>query len=85
MLNAEVVAALDAEIARLHQARNLIASSINGLAPVKRANTLAKTTKTLAVRDTAAAPRTRIISPEGKARIAAAQRLRWAKRKRPKQ
>jgi hypothetical protein len=67
----DIVAGIDAEIARLQQARALLSGTttkIKGRKPVK-ATSGAKTK-----------PR-RQISAEGRARIAAAQKARWAKAK----
>jgi hypothetical protein len=69
----EIIQSIDAEIARLEQARNLL----NGhTAPPKRgrpASSKATATPKPAKR--------RKMSAEGRARIAAAQRARWAKAK----
>lgn len=64
----EIVAAVDAEIARLHQVRTLLAQNGRGLA---HAGSLV---------DGGSKPR-RKMSAAGRARIAAAQRARWAKLK----
>jgi hypothetical protein len=68
-----IIQFIDAEIARLEQAKILL----NGHAtPAKRGRPIgSKATP-------AAGPVRRKISPEGRARIAAAQRARWAKAKR---
>lgn len=58
----EIVRSIDAEIARLRQARQLLAGEIPA---AKRKPSLVK----------------RVISPEGRARIAAAQKARWKKLK----
>jgi len=68
----EIIDTLDAEIARLEQVRTLL----NGhTAPVKRGRPIASNATT-----TTKAPR-RKMSAEGRARIAAAQKARWAKAK----
>jgi hypothetical protein len=59
----ELIAALDAEISRLQQAKALLSG-----ATVKRAGTV-----------TTNATVKRVLSPEARARIAAAQKARWAK------
>jgi hypothetical protein len=69
----EIIQTIDAEIARLEQAKALL----NGhTVPVKRGRPIgSKATP-------AAKPLRGKMSPEGRARIAAAQRARWAKTKR---
>lgn len=70
-----IIATLDGEIARLQQVRDLLASAakVKGMASIKRGpgrpKTLAPVTLT----------KKRILSPEAKARIADAQKARWAK------
>jgi hypothetical protein len=74
----EIISHIDAEISRLTEARSLIAGTAVGKvgrSPRKSG---------LAVSKTRAIPAKRVISPEGRARIAAAQKLRWAKQKRAK-
>ena len=68
-----IIQFIDAEIARLEQAKALL----NGpTAPAKRGRPIGpQATRT-------AKPVRRKISPEGRARIAAAQKARWAKTKR---
>ena len=65
-----IIQLIDAEIARLEQAKTLL----NGhTTPAKRGRPIgSKTTRT-------AKPQRRKISPEGLARIVAAQKARWAK------
>ena len=73
MNRAEIIAALDEEIAKLMHARELIRGS-SGLGPA-----LAKF-----VGNRQSEPQSggrRNMSPEGRRRIAEAQRLRWAKHK----
>jgi hypothetical protein len=67
----EIVAALDVEIARLHQARNLIAQS----------SSEGRGSRLGAVAQPRESTRRRMLSPEARERIAAAQRKRWAKQK----
>jgi hypothetical protein len=68
-----IIQFIDAEIARLEQAKTLL----NGhTTPEKRGRPIGSQ----AIRT--AKPRRGKISPEGRARIAAAQRARWAKAKR---
>jgi hypothetical protein len=64
-----IVAAIDAEIRRLQDARALLA----GDAAEKRSPGRPK--------GSAAGPKKRLLSPEARARIAAAQKARWAKAK----
>jgi len=68
----EIIQTIDAEIARLEQARALL----NGhTAPAKRGRPLGS--KPVAT----SKPLRRKLSAEGRARIAAAQKARWAKTK----
>jgi hypothetical protein len=64
MNTSELIAAIDAEISRLQQARKLVAGS-------SRSNTGTVTRK-----------RKITMSAEGRARISAAQKKRWAQQKR---
>ena len=69
-----IIAQIDAEIARLTQARSLLANR----GPVAVAAVVPKTTKA------SAKPRKRkkrVLSPEARKRIADAQRKRWAAHK----
>jgi hypothetical protein len=70
----EIIQTIDAEIARLEKARALLKGHIS--APTKRGRPLGSTVTT----KTTAKPR-RKMSAEGRARIAAAQKARWAKSK----
>jgi hypothetical protein len=63
-----MVEALNAEIARLEEARRLLAGSPTKAAPAKRGGSVSSGK--------------RKISAAGRARIAAAQKKRWAKAKR---
>ena len=67
-----ILAQIDAEIARLTQARSLLANlgSTSATAP-RTARTAAKATKR----------KKRVLSPEARKRIADAQRKRWAAQK----
>jgi hypothetical protein len=70
----EIIRTIDAEIARLKQARELLSGHVS--APVKRGRPFSSTTAAKSK------PRKRrMISAEGRARIAAAQKARWAKAK----
>jgi hypothetical protein len=68
----QIIEAIDAEIARLEEAKHLL-----GITAVP-----AKTARKTAPAKKAAGKRT--MSAEGRARIAAAQKARWAKEKRDK-
>jgi hypothetical protein len=68
-----IIQLIDAEIARLEKAKNLLNGDTTS---AKRGRPISsKTTRT-------AKPQRRKISPEGLARIVAAQKARWAKAKR---
>jgi hypothetical protein len=78
MTTEEILLHIDAEIERLTEARDLVAGTVRTkIARSPRKAGLAAP-KPRAVRSK------RVISPEGRARIAAAQKLRWAKQKRAK-
>jgi hypothetical protein len=68
----EIITALDAEIARLQQARSLIAASDNPKRRGRRAKSAPSTIP---------APKKRMLSPEARKKIAAAQKKRWAKQR----
>jgi hypothetical protein len=71
----DIVAGIDAEIARLQEARALLSGTttkIKGRKPTKA---------TAFAFGTNVKPRKRTMSAEGRARIAAAQKARWAKAK----
>ena len=78
MTTEEILHHIDAEISRLTAARDLFAGTHQTEAPRGRRKytTAASKPKTGRAK--------RVISPEGRARIAAAQKLRWAKQKRTK-
>jgi hypothetical protein len=69
----EILQTIDAEIARLEKARALLNGHVS--APAKRGRPVGA--KPLA----ASKPQSRKMSAEGRARIAAAQKARWAKAK----
>jgi hypothetical protein len=69
MKTSEILAAIDAEIQRLQHARNLL----SGDGVIKRGPRGPKVSSK--------APKRRQLSPEARAKIAAAQRARWAKAK----
>jgi hypothetical protein len=68
-----ILAQIDAEIARLTQARSLLANlgTVSGAVAAPKAAKTAKATKR----------KKRILSPEARKRIADAQRKRWAAQK----
>jgi hypothetical protein len=70
-----IIAALDKEIARLQEVRTLLgaAARVDGAASIKRGPGRPK--KLASVKSAGK----RILSPEAKARIAEAQKARWAK------
>jgi hypothetical protein len=70
-----IIAALDQEIARLHEVRALLgsASKVTGTASIKRGPGRPKKVASVTV------TKKRILSPEAKAKIAEAQKARWAK------
>ena len=75
----EILLHIDAEISRLTEARDLVAgTAVSKVARSPRKSGLVAP-KPRALRTK------RVISPEGRARIAAAQKLRWAKQKRAKE
>jgi hypothetical protein len=75
----EIIQQIDGEISKLQQARSLLlgSDSRNTRSP-GRPKKKATVARILAVK-----PAKRVMSAEGKAKIAAAQRLRWAKVKKP--
>jgi hypothetical protein len=66
MSRQQIIAAIDEEIGRLHQVRKLLQSSSGNLS----IGSSAKTRKE------------RVLSPDARQRISAAQKRRWAKQKR---
>lgn len=75
----EVLAHIDAEIARLQQAKSLLASVDASVAPAIRKGRPKKDTSSPA--PTKTVKKKRNLSPEGRARIAEAVRRRWAAQK----
>jgi hypothetical protein len=74
-----IIAELDAQIAKLQQARALLAGTA---APAARAGRgRPKGSKNAVVVTSGAAPRKRKLSPEGRKRIADAMKKRWADRR----
>jgi hypothetical protein len=79
-MNSPILAAIDAEIAKLQAARALLMKTKDVLPSLPkrgRGRPKGSTSKKAA----APAPKTRTMSPEGRARIAAAQKARWAAQK----
>jgi hypothetical protein len=74
----EIILHIDAEIERLTEARDLVAGTVRTKVSRSPRKSGLAAPKPRAVRSK------RVISPEGRARIAAAQKLRWAKQKRAK-
>jgi hypothetical protein len=70
MTTSEILTAIDAEIARLQSARSLLVGTTSG-----------KRRGRPRTSESAAAPKRRTMSAEGRKRIAEAQRKRWAKQK----
>jgi hypothetical protein len=71
-----ILSSIDAELSRLQQARNLLAGPA---ATVKRRGRPKKSETVLATTKAAKkAVKKRTMSPEGRARVAAAQKARWA-------
>lgn len=69
MTREDIIAAIDEEISRLEKVKELLATSSSG-----------KWNGALA-RKAGSAPKKRNLSPDARARIAAAQKRRWAKQK----
>jgi hypothetical protein len=69
METSQIITALDAEIARLHQVRALLSGGKVGVAPTVNGSISPGPAKK------------HTMSAEGRARIAAAQKARWAKQK----
>lgn len=84
MNNAEIVAQLDGEIARLQQARALLVEAESTEQPkAKRGRPKGSTTKTASVKTTNKGTK-RALSPEGRKAIADAMKRRWAERRKQK-
>ena len=78
MQTEQILAAIDKQIAEWQQARQLIAG--NAAEPATRRRGRPKGSPNKIASPPAKAPK-RVMSAEGKARIAAAQKARWAARK----
>jgi hypothetical protein len=75
----KIIAEIDAELVRLQQAKNILSSLGNSPSSISK-RSVGRPKKVVAPTVTVA-PKKRIMSAEGKAKIAAAQRARWAKSK----
>jgi hypothetical protein len=73
---ASIIQEIGSEISRLEQARAILSGTADKRSPGRPKRTQS------AIRTVAAKSTKRVMSAEGKARIAAAQKLRWAKLKR---
>jgi hypothetical protein len=73
----KILAELDSEIIRLQEAKSIL----TGTAYKHQAGSSKTPTKVKTLRAAAPAMKKHKISPEGRARIAAAQKKRWAKAK----
>ena len=71
-----IIQEIDSEISRLQQARTILTGTVTKRSPGRPKRTEA-VSQTVAV-----APTKRVMSAEGKAKVAEAQKLRWAKAKR---
>jgi hypothetical protein len=74
-----IIAEIDAQIAKLQQARALLAGTAAPEARTGRGRP--KGSKNTVVVTSGAAPRKRRLSPEGRKRIADAMKKRWAERR----
>ncbi len=79
MANKEVLAAIDKEIARLQQARDILAGSGEDAEETPRSRGAAKQVTKRRVGRPAGTKR--VLSPEARKRIADAQKKRWAAQK----
>ena len=79
----DVLASLDAEIATLKEARQLLTTDSTGSAAPRKAGRPRKAENALltALTTTAKTKKKRNLSPEGRARIAEAVKRRWAAQK----
>jgi hypothetical protein len=68
-----IIQQIDSEISRLEQAKAILSGSV-----VKRSPGRPKRTESV-IKTVAAEPTKRVMSAEGRAKVAAAQKLRWAK------
>ena len=73
---ASIIQEIDSEISRLEQAKAILSGTV-----IKRSPGRPKRTQSV-IKSVAAEPAKRVMSVEGRAKVAAAQTLRWAKSKR---
>jgi hypothetical protein len=71
-----IIQEIDSEIARLEQAKAILSGTTTKRSPGRPKQTPS------VIKTVAAEPNKRVMSAEGKAKIAAAQKLRWARSKR---
>jgi hypothetical protein len=76
-----IIAEIDAQIAKLQQARELLSGTITKAAKGPGRPKGSKNSKAAAAAAPASAPRKRKLSPEGRKRIAEAMKRRWAERR----
>ena len=81
MQTSEILAAIDEEIGRLKQVRNLLANSSKERAKHSPQAAIAATAFPYGLGGATAPKKRRKLSAAGRARIAAAQKARWAKLK----
>jgi len=75
----QIIDTLDAEIARLQQARTLLSGSSNGHLPSSINMVTGLHGKMISKRKPAAGRKKRVLSDEARERIVAAQHRRWAR------
>jgi hypothetical protein len=76
-----ILAEIDAQIAKLQQARALLAGTSSVPAAAKKAVGRPRKTAAPAAKSTGAGRKKRNLSPEARKRIADAQKKRWAERR----
>jgi hypothetical protein len=76
MDTASIIQEIDAEISRLEQAKAILSGTV-----VKRSPGRPQQTQSV-IKTVAAGPTKRVMSAEGRAKVAAAQKRRWAKSRR---
>jgi hypothetical protein len=83
MTYSDIIAAIDLELGKLNEVRELLAGTTNVLAAIsKRGRPKGSLNKATAEKQTAPVAVKRTLSPEGRAKIADAQRKRHAAKKR---
>ncbi len=76
-----ILAEIDAQLAKLHQVRALLAGTNSSAPAVTRAVGRPRKSATPAVKQTSVVRKKRNLSPEARKRIADAQKRRWAERR----